>query len=166
MPGAEEADRPLPGTIDVSAPCGAVRGQVEQGNAVFRGIRYAAAPTGQLRFAPPQPAPRTGERIDATKFGLISLQDIDPLPKAIPGAEHNFYAAGVQAGEDCLNLNVWTPDPGGRAPVLVWIHGGAFLYGSGTGAWIDGAARSTASRRWNGSGTTSRRSAVIRAGSR
>jgi para-nitrobenzyl esterase len=140
MAGAEDADRPQPAVIDVSAPCGEVRGCVEQDVATFRGIRYAAAPTGQLRFAPPRPAPRAATRIDATQFGLISLQDIDPLPQAIPAAEHNFYAAGATAGEDCLNLNVWTPDTGGRAPVLVWIHGGAFLYGSGTGAWIDGTA--------------------------
>jgi para-nitrobenzyl esterase len=140
MAGAEDADRPQPGVIDVSAPCGEVRGRIGPGIAAFRGIRYAAAPTGQLRFAPPQPAPRAATRIDATQFGLVSLQDIDPLPKAIPAAEHNFYAAGAQAGEDCLNLNVWTPDTSGRAPVLVWIHGGAFLYGSGTGAWIDGTA--------------------------
>lgn len=128
----------------MTAPCGVVRGRAEGGACVFRGIRYAAAPTGQLRFAPPQPPPPppppAGAVIDATTFGLVSLQDIDPLPRAVPGAEHNFYASDARAGEDCLNLNVWTPDTNGRAPVLVWIHGGAFLYGSGTGAWIDGAA--------------------------
>jgi para-nitrobenzyl esterase len=141
MAGVVETDRPQPGVIDVPAPCGPVRGRVEDDIAVFRGIRYAAAPTGRLRFAPPQPPPREGTVCDATEFGLISLQDIDPLAGAIPGAEHNFYASGARAGEDCLNLNIWTPDTNGHAPVLVWIHGGAFLYGSGTGAWIDGASQ-------------------------
>lgn len=107
---------------------------------MFRGIRYAAAPAGELRFAPPQPPRSEGDVIDATALGLIALQDIDPLPKVIPGAENNFYASHARAGEDCLNLNIWTPDIRGSAPVLVWIHGGAFLYGSGTGAWIDGRA--------------------------
>jgi para-nitrobenzyl esterase len=136
-----ETDRPQPGFIDVSAPCGRVRGRVEHGIAVFRGIRYAAAPTGDLRFAPPQPPSRQEAVPDATEFGFISLQDIDPLPKALPGTEHNFYASDARAGEDCLNLNIWTPGTSGHAPVLVWIHGGAFLYGSGTGAWTDGASQ-------------------------
>jgi para-nitrobenzyl esterase len=140
MTDAAGKDRPQPGVIETAASCGAVRGRAEEGVRVFRGIRYAAAPTGPLRFAPPQPPPPADQVIDATAFGLISLQDIDPLPKAIPGAEHNFYAGDARAGEDCLNLNVWTPDTSGQAPVLVWIHGGAFLYGSGTGAWTDGAA--------------------------
>lgn len=122
----------------VTAPCGAVHGTREGGVHVFRGIRYAAAPVGDLRFAPPVPMPVVAE-VDATRFGAISLQDIDPLPEALPGAENNFYAPGIRTDEDCLNLNVWTPDTAGAAPVYVYIHGGAFLYGSGTGPWIDGA---------------------------
>ena len=139
MAGVVNTDRPQR-IIDVSASGGLVRGRVEDAIAVFRGIRYAAAPTGQLRFAPPQPVAREDTDPDATEFGFISPQDLDPLPKAVPGAEHNFYASGARAGEDCLNLNIWTPQTRGHAPGLVWIHGGAFLYGSGTGAWIDGAS--------------------------
>ncbi len=107
------------------------------GVAVFRGIPYAQSPVGKLRFAPPVPA-ATGALHDATGFGPISIQDIDPLPLALPGTENNFYAPGAVASEDCLNLNVWSPGLSGRAPVLVWIHGGAFLCGSGTGSWLDG----------------------------
>ncbi len=123
---------------DVTAPCGTVHGILEQGVHVFRGIPYAAPPVGELRFAPPQPAARVDD-LDATRLGAISLQDIDPLPEALPGTENNFYAPGIVTSEDCLNLNVWTADPAGSAPVYVYIHGGAFLYGSGTGPWIDGA---------------------------
>jgi para-nitrobenzyl esterase len=123
--------------VVVEAACGTVRGILDHGVEVFKGIPYAAAPEGDLRFAPPQPAVQ-GD-IDATGYGAISLQDIDPLAEALPGAEQNFYALGVKTAEDCLNLNVWTADRSGKAPVYVYIHGGAFLYGSGTGAWIDGA---------------------------
>ena len=123
---------------DVAAPCGTVHGAVVGGVHVFRGIPYALPPVGELRFAPPRPAPRVDD-IDATRFGAISLQDIDPLPEALPGTENNFYAPGAVTSEDCLNLNVWTADPSGSAPVYVYIHGGAFVYGSGTGPWIDGA---------------------------
>jgi para-nitrobenzyl esterase len=130
--------RAMPDSSDVAAPCGTVHGSLEGGVHVFRGIPYAAAPLGALRFAPPQPAPVVAD-IDATRFGAISLQDIDPLPEALPGTEFNFYAAGVRADEDCLNLNVWTADPAGKAPVYVFIHGGAWLYGSGTGDWASGA---------------------------
>ena len=128
----------MPDLSDVTAPCGVVHGIREPGVHVFRGIPYAAAPTGELRFAPPQPAPRV-DHIDATRFGAISIQDVDPLPEALPGTERNFYADGALPDEDCLNLNVWTADPSGSAPVYVYIHGGGFLCGSGTGEWIDGA---------------------------
>ena len=124
--------------IEVTAPAGTVVGISSGGVNVFRGIRFAEAPIGELRFAAPVDAAPVDE-IDATTFGPVSLQDIDPLPRAVPGTENNFYAPGITASEDCLNLNIWTGDTDGSAPVLFWIHGGAFLYGSGTGPWTDGS---------------------------
>ena len=123
---------------DVTAPCGTVHGLLEGGVHVFRGIPYAAPPVGDLRFAPPQPAPAV-DNIDATRFGAISAQDLDPLPAVKPGTEFNYYSAGARTDEDCLSLNVWTADPAGKAPVYVFIHGGAWLCGSGTGDWASGA---------------------------
>ena len=126
--------------VEVVAPCGSIRGRQAGSVASFRGIPYGAAPVGGLRFAPPVAVVPFQERFDALAFGTISAQDIDPLPEAIPGTENLYYAPGAIAGEDCLNLNVWSPVGAVAAPVLVYIHGGGFLCGSGTGPWFDGSA--------------------------
>jgi para-nitrobenzyl esterase len=110
----------------------------------FKGIPFAAPPVGELRFGPPQPAAGwTGVR-DAASYGAISLQPADPMPSLIPGTEWNFYAPGTRQSEDCLNLNVWTPAgapaAGPSRPVMMWIHGGGNLTGSGTAPWYDGTA--------------------------
>ncbi|WP_369249974.1 carboxylesterase/lipase family protein [Streptomyces sp. R41] len=110
----------------VSTPYGAVRGRYENGIAVFRGIPYAAPPFGPRRFRPPAPPePWDGVR-DAGAFG--------PTPPKPPYSEAfaRLLADPVVPGDDCLNLNVWTPEPGpgARLPVMVWIHGGALTRGS------------------------------------
>ncbi|MGH9885605.1 MAG: carboxylesterase/lipase family protein, partial [bacterium] len=94
-----------------------------------RGIPYAEAPVGDLRFRAPRPAaPWTGVR-DALAFGSAAPQN----PSFLPGME-----AGQQC-EDCLYLNIYTPRAdGGRRPVLFWIHGGGFTGGSGGQALYDG----------------------------
>ena len=112
---------------------GSVRGIVTGGVHVFRGIAYAAAPFGPDHLQAPKPVePWTGVR-DALVDGA------KPPQPPFPGTE-NARAPWDRApvGEDCLNLNIWTPDPGAaRLPVMVWITGGAFRAGSN--AWYDGS---------------------------
>jgi para-nitrobenzyl esterase len=114
---------------------GAVRGKVSDGVLAFLGIPYAAAPFGVNRMRAPQPVrPWDGER-DATAFGPT-------VPKGdYPPQYARLFPEVVIGGEDCLNLNVWTPDAGASGlPVLVWIHGGSFMNGSSSVADYDGAA--------------------------
>ncbi|MEU1597215.1 carboxylesterase family protein [Streptomyces sp. NPDC005708] len=120
----------------VRTPHGAVRGRYEQGVAVFRGIPFAAPPFGAHRFRPPvPPEPWDGVR-DAGAYG--------PTPPKPPYSEAfaRYLSDPVVAGDDCLNLNVWTPDPspGARLPVMVWIHGGALTRGSSAVPVYDGSA--------------------------
>jgi para-nitrobenzyl esterase len=114
---------------------GAVRGTVSSGVLAFLGIPYAAPPFGANRMRPPQPVqPWDGER-DATAFGPT-------VPKGdYPPQYARLFPEVVIGGDDCLNLNVWTPDPGAAGlPVMVWIHGGSFMNGSSSIGAYDGAA--------------------------
>src|SRR5437588_7847141 len=116
----------------VETTTGAVEGRLKDGIFDFRGIPYAAPPVGGLPSRPPQPAePWTGVR-DATRFGPTAPQNIGAM-------ERMFGAPPQPMDEDCLTLNVWTPAcDDGKRPVMVWIHGGAFLYGTGATPWYDG----------------------------
>jgi para-nitrobenzyl esterase len=136
---SDVATRQIDDLVEVTAPCGLITGVQSGAVRVFRGIPYGVAPVGELRFAPPVAPPFT-DVVDALTFGPISPQDIDPLPEVLPGTENLFYAPGTSAGEDCLNLNIWSPVGAEDAPVLVYIHGGGFLCGSGSGPWIDGTS--------------------------
>lgn len=116
----------------VETATGTVEGRTKDGVTQYRGIPYAAAPVGDLRFRPPQPAPAwTGTR-DATRFGAQA-------PQAAGQMEQMLGGQMPVTSEDCLFLNVYTPAADdGRRPVLVWIHGGAFLTGSGSTPWYNG----------------------------
>jgi para-nitrobenzyl esterase len=112
---------------------GRVRGLAEEGLAVFRGIPYARPPVGPRRFGPPEPPEAWTGTHDATRFGPSAPQNgalIGPI-----------MSLGIgRTSEDCLYLNVWTPAADRRRrPVLLWIHGGAFLLGSGSQMLYDGA---------------------------
>ncbi len=125
--------------MDVQVSSGTVRGSDEAGVARFLGIPYAAAPFGERRMASPQPVePWDGVR-DATAYGPTAPKGDYP-PQYQP-----LLPEQVIPGEDCLNLNVWTPSSalqgeGAGRPVLVWIHGGSFMNGSGSVLEYDGAA--------------------------
>ncbi len=108
----------------VRTESGVVSGGEEQGCLVFRGVPYAAPPFGPHRFRPPQPViPWDGVR-DATQVGPQA-----PQPDTDDELETAYFNVPTR-GEDCLTVQVWTPDTSGSLPVMVWIHGGAFLIGA------------------------------------
>ena len=117
----------------VSTTSGSVRGRRTGAVSSFLGIPYAAPPFGADRLrAPVPPIPWDGIR-DATAFGPTA-----PSPSFPPPLDALLPDVQVP-GEDCLNLNVWTPDPGAAGlPVMVWIHGGAFRNGSSCVPWYYG----------------------------
>jgi para-nitrobenzyl esterase len=115
----------------VETRAGRLQGASERGLFAFRGVPYAAPPTGALRFRPPQPpTPWAGVR-DATRAGPAAPQLALPFFSWI-------NAAARTPGEDCLSLNVFTPGLEGSRPVLVWIHGGGFVVGSGSTVLYEG----------------------------
>ena len=121
--------------VVVSSVAGAVRGRLEDGVAVFRGVPYAAPPFGELRFAPPAPAPPWTGELDCAAFGASV-----PRPP-YPDTLEPWLRETSVTGQDCLNLNVWTPDPGASGmPVLVWVHGGNFEHGAGSLPLYDAAS--------------------------
>jgi para-nitrobenzyl esterase len=114
---------------EVRIGSGRIRGRAENGMAVFRGIPFAGPPLGARRFQAPQPPDRWDGVRDATSFGPQAPQELPP--GAPPQAEPD-------SGE-WLTLNVWTPDlAASELPVLLWIHGGAYVFGSAADPVYDG----------------------------
>jgi len=128
---ATMAAAPTPPIVRVET--GELQGVVDDGVASFKGIPFAAPPVGDLRWRPPQPAAKwTGVR-QAADFGADCMQGRFGPPSA-PGAP--------APSEDCLFLNVWRPAGAtatAKLPVMVWIHGGGFMGGSGSSPFTSGA---------------------------
>jgi para-nitrobenzyl esterase len=118
----------------VETAYGPVRGNDDGRVTAWKGVRYAAPPTGELRWrAPERPEPWTTVA-DATQFGAVCPQPVDPRIRIDLGAAQ---------GEDCLTLNVWASSDtaaGAGKPVMVWLHGGAYIIGSANQPLYDGRA--------------------------
>ncbi|MGO8872487.1 MAG: carboxylesterase/lipase family protein [Acidimicrobiales bacterium] len=120
----------MDGVVEVRS--GRVRGVRRRGLWSFSGIPYAGSLEGGMRWRPPaEPEPWAGIR-ECDVFGPIAPQSPGLVEMSL-GGEPDEHA------EDCLSLNVWTPGlDGGRRPVMVWVHGGSFLSGSGAGSLYRG----------------------------
>jgi para-nitrobenzyl esterase len=120
--GAPAKSQPSGDTL-VNTSYGALQGFIKDNVAQFRGIPYAAPPVGNLRWRPPEPPASWSGVRDATQFGNICLQVTTLGPFAGPANDN----------EDCLYLNVYSPDlhPASQdlLPVFVWIHGGGNVDG-------------------------------------
>jgi para-nitrobenzyl esterase len=133
------ADAGLAPIVEVAS--GKLRGAASAGIYSFKGVPYGASTAGRNRFTPPQPPLSWAGVRDALAYGGRAWQ-LPNRPKRRAALETLLGPADTMPeGEDCLTLNLWTPGlgDGGRRPVMVWLHGGAFAYGSGNRAVTDGA---------------------------
>ncbi|XP_020845077.1 pyrethroid hydrolase Ces2e-like isoform X2 [Phascolarctos cinereus] len=97
---------------------------------VFLGIPFAKPPVGALRFSPPQPPDSWSNVRDATTYPPMCLQDVASLEEMTRAVKINLSTTA--SSEDCLYLNIYAPvhaTEGARLPVMVWIHGGSFIFG-------------------------------------
>ena len=129
-PSATDPSATDPSLI-VKTTSGLVRGANDGAVRSWKGIRYAAPPVGKLRWkAPVRPEP-WNDIADATEFGPVSPQPENAVIVLHPGATQN---------EDCLTLNVWAPagpSADGPLPVMVWVHGGAYIFGASSQPLFD-----------------------------
>jgi para-nitrobenzyl esterase len=115
----------------VKTKAGKVEGAYKDGLYMFKKVPYAAPPVGELRWLPPQPVKSWDGVRPAKEFGPIAPQN--------PMAGGIIIQEPQPQDEDCLFLNIWTKGlDDARRPVMVWIHGGAFIIGSGTEAMYTG----------------------------
>ena len=121
-------------TVEVRSGNATYRGLRDAAGDQFLGIRYAAPPLAAMRFRPPQPYDNSGV-VDATAYGVAPPQVRRPMPAWAPKGD------GFETGEDCLNLNIYTPAAdGARRPVVVHAFGGGFQTGTAHGSFHEDAA--------------------------
>ncbi|MFF5995716.1 carboxylesterase/lipase family protein [Lysinibacillus sp. KU-BSD001] len=120
----------------VQTSFGQVIGENVDGIAVWKGIPYAKAPIGKLRFSPPQ-SPDAWEGVyEATQFGPSAIQPEREMMRFL-----DAHVEEDEMSEDCLYLNIWSPGADNKKrAVMVWIHGGAFMNGSGNSKSYNGAS--------------------------
>src|SRR5260370_15747482 len=108
--------------LSIQTDSGFVEGVQDDDILVYRGIPFAAPPLGELRWREPQRAPSWSGVRPADRFSPVCMQTGTYPPDAPP----------EPTSEDCLYLNIWTPDAGNAAalPVMVWIYGGGLENGS------------------------------------
>ena len=123
-------------TVDTTS--GRVQGLVNRGTHCFKGIRYGQPPVGPLRWMPPQKPEPSTVILDCSEYGAPAIQ-IAIGTTAAPVSDFGMQMSQVFTtpsdmkiqNEDCLFINVWTPGTDGqRRPVMFWIHGGGFAFGS------------------------------------
>lgn len=117
----------------VDAPSGAVSGMLDGEIRSFKGIPFAQPPVRARRWMPPASMPRWKDVRPATDFGPACVQPQSKTPTPLV-----YWNAPMPVSEDCLTLNIWTPANANKAPVFVWIHGGALLTGSSREPLYDG----------------------------
>ena len=124
-----------PSTTPIGTTAGIVNGVALDGVTVYKGIPYAAPPTGPLRWKAPQPATKWEGVRDASEFGPMCPQTGYPQGSI-------YYSPPEKQSEDCLSLNIWAPAaaPNEHRPVMVWIHGGGFTRGTGSTPTYDGGS--------------------------
>ncbi len=119
-------------TTLVKTTYGQVQGAEQGAISVWKGIPFAASPAGDHRFLSPLPPQPWSDTLDATQFGPISIQSTAAIGDA-PTTQN--------LSEDCLTLNIWSPAADEKKrPVMVYIHGGAFISGSGSEPLYDGTS--------------------------
>lgn len=128
-----DTDPPDDAERTISSPAGTFQGVATPHVLSWRGIRYAVAPTGELRWRDPLPAPPEINTVIAAEFGNACPQQTEPAMR---------LGDGVVMDEDCLTLNIWAPRLPRTAPrpVMVWIHGGAYVFGSSSQPLFNAAA--------------------------
>ncbi|MEI4507351.1 carboxylesterase family protein [Sphingopyxis sp. CCNWLW253] len=128
FPGSAAAHSGQP---EVKIASGRVAGTSDGDVVSFKGLPYAAPPVGDLRWRAPKKAERWSGTRKADTYGAICQQIHQPKDNGV---------GPLPMSEDCLTLNVFAPVAAKKAPVMVWIHGGGYVNGSGTAALYDGSA--------------------------